>query len=52
MFTEKWDKLLEDHHDFFLENYKKVTDEKLRVGDAPKNSHFGVDGSFKKMALD
>lgn len=52
LFLEAWQKVIEVHHDVFVENYKKISNENLRTGKLPQNSQFGVDGSFKKMALD
>ncbi|KAJ3646638.1 hypothetical protein Zmor_024216 [Zophobas morio] len=49
---KKWDQAIEDHHDFFVENYNNVSMEHLRPLESKPNECFGVDGTFKNLAID
>jgi hypothetical protein len=48
----KWDKAIEDHHDFFVENFENVSVEHLRPLESKADEAFGMDGTFKKLAID
>jgi hypothetical protein len=48
----KWDKAIEDHHDFFVENFENVSVEHLRPLESKADEPFGMDGTFKKLAID
>ncbi|RZC37481.1 CRAL TRIO domain containing protein [Asbolus verrucosus] len=49
---KKWDEVAANHHDFFLQNYENVSQESLRIGKTEENEAFGVDGTFKQLAID
>ncbi|RZC38351.1 alpha-tocopherol transfer protein-like [Asbolus verrucosus] len=49
---KKWDEAVVSHYDFFLENYKNVSQEHLRIGKTIANEAFGADGTFKQLEID
>lgn len=51
--VDNLEKTLLENRDFFIEDEQYGVDEKKRIG-KPKNSEslFGVDGSFRQLAID
>ncbi|RZC36694.1 CRAL TRIO domain containing protein, partial [Asbolus verrucosus] len=49
---EKLDEVVANHHDYLLQSYENVSQEHLRVGKTEENGAFGVDGTFKQLAID
>ena len=48
-----WEKKIISYRDYFIEDAKYGSDEKLRIG-APiyLDNYFGVDGTFRKLNID
>ncbi|RZC37480.1 CRAL TRIO domain containing protein, partial [Asbolus verrucosus] len=49
---KKLDEVVANHHDFLLQSHENVSQEHLRVGETEENGAFGVDGTFKQLAID
>ncbi|KAJ3643781.1 hypothetical protein Zmor_026469 [Zophobas morio] len=49
---KKWDEVFQNHRNFFVENYKNVSMEHLRIADLNGSDSFGPDGTFKRLTLD